>query len=246
MLPDVKGTVAAMEAFDQLKRDVLKEQDKATINGKETITRSGFSKIAIAFGVTTEVHVTGREIFETSRGKGYTVYAKARATARSGRYAEANSSCSSTEWGLTETLPDEFVVDGTAGTRATNRAIANLCGGGILSKEEMREKNAFKPAAPAPGPQPAKPVPQQDMKPKNPEEPASLDQKNYLLGLAHKKWGKDLYKAQLSTLMAYYFDTTKKPHTDEDHLNKGSCHDLIEALKSLDADSYVKSLEVKG
>jgi hypothetical protein len=77
-----------------------------------------------------------------------------------------------------------------------------------------------------------------------PEDKASVKQMNYLLGLAHAKYGAAMYKAPLTSLMGMYFDLTKKAHKDVEHLTNQEAHDLIEALKAPDSEAYVKSLEV--
>lgn len=133
MVPDIKQTKASIEAFDQLKNNLLElGKDKVVIGDKLAITRAGFSKIALAFNISTSIV----KIERTNTDSDYIVYAVARATAPNGRYAEGNASCSASEF-TNKIQATIHNVDSKAVTRATNRSIANLVGGGILSKEEL-------------------------------------------------------------------------------------------------------------
>ena len=160
VVPNVGRAKEAMQAFERLKSELLEDKDKAEIKGKETITRSGFSKIAIAFGVSTNIEKITRLKVEGN----YIVHVVARATAPNGRYAEANASCDTAEF---KNTADATVhnIESKAGTRATSRAIANLVGGSILSAEEFRDEDG-KPAQ---------------------SEPASEKQLAYLRSLASRK-----------------------------------------------------------
>ena len=133
IVPDVEKAVEAMNAFEDLKSKLLVEgKDKVQIGGRLAITRSGFSKIALAFGLSTEI----TKISRIKTGDYYCAHVIARAYASNGRYAEGSASCDSTEFrgSIAGTTHN---IESKAATRATNRAIANLVGGGILSKEEL-------------------------------------------------------------------------------------------------------------
>jgi hypothetical protein len=133
-MEQVERAKASMEAFNKLKSDILKEDiDKVTIGKKEAITRSGFSKIALAFNLNTEIVKINRI---PEKGN-YTVHVTARASTQYGRYAEATASCEAREFGSGGIIATTHNIEAKAATRATNRAIANLVGGGILSKEEL-------------------------------------------------------------------------------------------------------------
>lgn len=235
VVPDVKQAKAAMEAFDTLKRDMLTEkQDYVTIQGKLAITRAGFSKIALAFKLNTEII----DIKRVKTADDYIVHAIARASQNNGRFATANASCSISELKGGKIAATVANVEAKAGTRATSRAIANLVGGGVLSVEELQDDaDSVKPSqtqSPTGGGlQPP---------PGDPNADATYKQKNYLLGLAHKKWSKSTYEASLTALMAYYFDTAGRPHTDVDHIKAQDCSILIDALQAPDAELYIKAL----
>ncbi|MEM3489816.1 MAG: hypothetical protein QXO75_09230 [Nitrososphaerota archaeon] len=130
--PDVEGTVEALEAFQRLKQSVLDQNDIVEINGKKYIKRSGWRKIALAFNISTEVVTIEREKI----GETYVIRVKARASAPNGRVSEEVGICDSTEFtgGLKPTYHN---IESKAATRAINRAISNLVGGGEVSAEEV-------------------------------------------------------------------------------------------------------------
>ena len=140
----VDRAVRSMAAFNKLKTEILVEgYDKVTIGKKEAITRAGFSKIALAFNLNTEI----KHITRVPSKDNYTVHATARASTQYGRYAEATASCEAKEFGTGNILATTHNIEAKAATRATNRAIANLVGGGILSKEELEGEDGKSPLA---------------------------------------------------------------------------------------------------
>jgi hypothetical protein len=134
VVPDLNRVAAAMSALERLKSDILvQDQDKVTIKDKMAITRSGFSKLCVAFGISTSI----TKIQRIKTADDYIVHVVARASLPNGRYSEANASCAMSEFNggrIDGTLAN---VEAKAGTRATSRSIANLVGGGFLSEEEM-------------------------------------------------------------------------------------------------------------
>ncbi len=135
VLPDVKFAVEAMKLFQQMKKDLLEDDDTVTIGKKEYIKRSGLRKIALAFNLSVEVMETERE----RTGDDWSVRVKARSTTPSGRFCEDVGVCDSDEvrkGGMNPTLHN---VESKATTRAINRAIADLVGGGVVSADELPE-----------------------------------------------------------------------------------------------------------
>lgn len=134
VIPDVVNAKKAMAAFETLKRDMLQDgKDYVHIQGKLAITRAGFSKIALAFRVNTEVI----KITRISTKEDYIVHIITRASMLNGRYTDAIASCSMSEFrdGLIKgTIAN---VEAKAATRSKSRAIADLVGGGVLSVEEL-------------------------------------------------------------------------------------------------------------
>ncbi|MEM3191855.1 MAG: hypothetical protein QW292_07160 [Candidatus Parvarchaeota archaeon] len=130
--PDVEGTVEALNAFQRLKQSVLDQNDIVEIGGRKYIKRSGWRKIALAFNISTEVVTIEREKI----GETYVIRVKARASAPNGRVSEEVGICDSAEFtgGLKPTYHN---IESKATTRAINRAISNLVGGGEVSAEEV-------------------------------------------------------------------------------------------------------------
>ncbi len=119
------------QAFVELKRTILDVTDYQDVAGRKFIKKSGWRRIAAAFGISDEiVHEERREL----DGVGFVWEVTARAIAPNGRYAEGMGSCSSSERKFAHVQHD---VRAMAHTRAKNRAISDLVGGGDVSAEEM-------------------------------------------------------------------------------------------------------------
>ena len=132
--PDVEGTVSALEKFLKLKEEVLQENDTVMISGKKYIKRSGWRKIALAFNVSTEIISVERDYGSDLK----ICHVKARAIAPNGRVSEEIASCDSTEFQGNIKF-SVHNLETKAATRAINRAISNLVGGGEVSAEEIEQ-----------------------------------------------------------------------------------------------------------
>jgi len=137
---DVERLVAIVDAFDKFKAMVLKESDfwLDKKENKKRVKKSGWLKYALACNLNLE-KVDEREVEkETPPGSGnwMTVYHfDYRAIAQTGRYAEGSGSASTTERdGSGKMIHDTRSL---AQTRAMNRAISHLVGGGEVSAEEV-------------------------------------------------------------------------------------------------------------
>ena len=132
--PDVEGTVSALKKFLELKEEVLQENDTVMISSKKYIKRSGWRKIALAFNVSTEIISVERDYGSDLK----ICHVKARAIAPNGRVSEEIASCDSAEFqgNIKFTIHN---VETKAATRAINRAISNLVGGGEVSAEEIEQ-----------------------------------------------------------------------------------------------------------
>ncbi len=120
-IADANTIVEAYREYQLLKTKLLQEIDYQVIRGKKYIKKSGFRKLSTAFGISTSVVREARLNLE-----GYFVYEiTVRATASSGRFTEACSSCASNERDFSHIEND---VRATAQTRGSNRAIADLIG----------------------------------------------------------------------------------------------------------------------
>mgnify|MGYP006273315195 CR=1 FL=1 len=168
---ELEEVAEVYETFENMKNNLLKGADKQTIgsgSSKSTfITKSGWRKIATAFNVSVEVVEKEKTVDDGV----LTWKVKARATANNGKTAESWSACASNESNHMEYLQsvddemkakdDVFKVDGkwrrlkhprevnehdiiaTAETRAKNRAISDLVGGGDVSAEEVTKESVL-------------------------------------------------------------------------------------------------------
>lgn len=129
-IQSVEAIVDAYHEYNKLKQMLLTDSDYQTIKWKTCIKKSGFRKLACAFGISIQVTKENRINFDT-----YFVYeVTCRATSPNGRYIEACASCASNE---KEFSHKENDVRATAQTRASNRSISDLIGGGEVSAEEI-------------------------------------------------------------------------------------------------------------
>lgn len=129
-IQSVEAIVDAYHEYNKLKQMLLTENDYQTIKWKSCIKKSGFRKLACAFGISTEITRENRINFE----KHFVYEVTCRATAPNGRFVEACASCSSIEKEFSHLEND---VRATAQTRASNRAISDLIGWGEVSAEEL-------------------------------------------------------------------------------------------------------------
>jgi len=127
----IEKTLEALRRFEEFKRRVLNEDDYAVIKGKKFVKKSGWLKYALACSLSLEKRDEREEI----RDDGTRVYHYTyRAIAPSGRFADAVGSASSDERDFAHEIHD---VRALAQTRAMERAISNLVGGGELGAEEL-------------------------------------------------------------------------------------------------------------
>jgi len=133
MLTPVSDIVAIKEQFlqyEKLKASLLTSDDIVTIQGKNRIKKSGFRKLATAFGISVDIIKEEKEMTDSW----FIRHITAKAIAPNGRYATCCASCSSSEKTFNKLEND---VRATAQTRASNRAIADLIWAGEVSAEEI-------------------------------------------------------------------------------------------------------------
>ena len=148
-----------IKAFDYFKSKVLTDRDFCEIQNKPYVKKSGWSKYALACNVSTEVK---DERFEERNGSRIYHFTYRAIHLPSGRYAEAVGSASEAEkkrWNH-----PEHDIRTLAQTRAFNRSISNLVGGGEVSAEEMQTNN------PNPRPSPVREVPVRQVNVSQPTE----------------------------------------------------------------------------
>lgn len=122
-----------IKAFDYFKANALSKNDVVEIQGKPFVKKSGWSKYALACNVSTELR---DERVEERNGHRIYHFTYRAIHLPSGRYADAVGTASEAEK-KTWNHP-EHDIRTLAQTRAFNRAISNLVGGGEVSAEEMR------------------------------------------------------------------------------------------------------------
>lgn len=133
-----------MQTFDQLKSQLLGENDFQGISGKNFVKKSGWRKLALAFNISDEVVSEERKTYKTPTGYYFVFEVTAKAIAPNGRFSTATASCASNERKFAHLDHD---VRATAHTRAKNRAISDLIGGGEVSAEEIVAESGFAPKA---------------------------------------------------------------------------------------------------
>lgn len=165
VLPAMSGD-QALEVWSQyqdLINKVCTPEDYQEIQGKKMRKKSGWRKIATFFNLSTSI--VSQERHDYPNGDfSYSFVCKA--SAPNGRSAEGTGSCSAFEkatlkdgkfynWdkyskSLKEATPNSVHnVMTTAETRATNRAISNLVGGGEVSADEVTGDSYYDDEPPA-------------------------------------------------------------------------------------------------
>ena len=137
------------QKFQEFKVSVLTDEDKEPIKGKPYVRKTGWRKIGRLFGLSEEILSSRREV--DPDGTKRWIY-KVRVKSETGMFADAEMSCDTQEafaWNDKEAykLPfkerrypkPESAIMAMAQTRAYNRAISDLVGGGESSAEEMSE-----------------------------------------------------------------------------------------------------------
>lgn len=134
-----KEAKEAWQSYLKLKEAVQDKEDIQMIKTKEGVRpflkKSYWRKIATFFNISVKVAEERREDI----GKNIAFHFICKAIAPNGRFAIGAGSCDVFEKGYRNTFHN---VRATAETRAFNRAVSNLVGGGEVSAEEMvQEEN---------------------------------------------------------------------------------------------------------
>jgi len=133
--------VEAMRRFEAIKAALLvRDRDTYTIEGQERIRKSGWRKLALAFGISDEIVEERLERDPIHVGE-MTWHVRVRCWARGGRRAEGVGSASSRERKFAHLEHDLHAL---AHTRAKNRAIADMLGSSdLIAEEEPEAVNMF-------------------------------------------------------------------------------------------------------
>jgi len=128
--------VSAMARFEDIKQRLLvRDRDTYTIEGQERIRKSGWRKLALAFGISDEI-VREDVVHDTTDPSYLCVHTRVKAWARGGRTVEGTGTASSRERKFAHLEHDLHAL---AHTRAKSRAIADMLGSSDLIAEELEE-----------------------------------------------------------------------------------------------------------
>lgn len=122
--------VLAWENYQELKTKLLDSNDYQKIQDRQYIKKSGWRKLQTAFGISDELIKEERKDYKTY----FAFEITTKVSAQNGRSAFGVGSCASNERRFAH---PEHDVRSTAHTRAKNRAISDLIGGGEVSAEEV-------------------------------------------------------------------------------------------------------------
>lgn len=139
----LERTLEALKRFQEFKEKALGDEDYVTIQNKKRVKKSGWLKYALACSLSLEK----REEREDRRDDGEIIFHYTyRAIATNGRFADAAGSASSDEREFAHEIHD---IRALAQTRAMERAISNLVGGGEIGAEEISGEPSQAPPPPA-------------------------------------------------------------------------------------------------
>jgi hypothetical protein len=136
---NVKDAVAAWSEFENLKKKLLTKEDYYLVKGpvpKLVPRRTGWRKLALFFGISSDIIEERR--WERAGNFGYDMMVVAMAP--NGQHMVGVGTCDAKELkesGQGKVPVSEHNARSKAHTRATNRAVADLIGGGELSAEEV-------------------------------------------------------------------------------------------------------------
>ena len=136
----------AWKKYEALKAKIVTENDVQKIQGKDFLKKSYWRKIATFFNLSLECVAEERVL----SGEVVIYSLTYKAIAPNGRFSYGDGACASDEKGLDKT---EHNTRAIAHTRAFNRAVSNLVGGGEVSAEEMPVESSPSTKKQSPEPQ---------------------------------------------------------------------------------------------
>lgn len=165
VMPAVNAAAAieAWKAYEALKKAIITPEDIQPIQGKQFLKKSYWRKVATFFNLSVDIVTEKKEELEHGNT---TYHFVCKATAPNGRFAIGAGSCNIyekskwdeksgvwlTAYGKTSEPNSIHNARATAETRAWNRAVSNLVGGGEVSAEEVQEIREEKHQASEPDP----------------------------------------------------------------------------------------------
>jgi hypothetical protein len=147
---DVNRLAEAFRTFQEFKQRLLTKDDSITIAGRQYLKKSAWRKWALACGVSDDIVSFERVPAQGKDPEGnfsYRVLVRA-FHEKSGRSSAGVAVASRNE--KKDWAHEEHDVFTLAHTRAKNRAIADLVGGGEVSAEEMTPGTSNQPEGPVP------------------------------------------------------------------------------------------------
>ena len=128
--------IQAWQDFQALKSVLLTEDDwYSPTQGKQAIRKSGWRKMAVAFGLSDEI--ISEKLEWDLDAKNWTWRITVRVTHRTGRTTEGVGACSTKEHKFVHAEHDTYAM---AHTRAKSRAIADMLGAADQVAEEATEE----------------------------------------------------------------------------------------------------------
>lgn len=128
-----KQALEVWKEYQVLKNEIATPDDVQIIGDKKFYKKSYWRKIATFFNLSVEII---EEKIEPIGDTNLVYHFTQKVTAPNGRYAYGTGSCDRLEKGRMNTIHNTRT---TAETRAFNRAVSNLVGGGEVSAEEMTD-----------------------------------------------------------------------------------------------------------
>ncbi len=136
VLPAVSPEAAkeAWKKYQELKEAIKTPEDIQHIQGKDFLKKSFWKKCATFFNLSVEMVSENRTSESDGSVTFETIY---KATAPNGRSCTGDGACNTREKGRDNSVHN---TRSTAHTRASNRAISNLVGGGEVTADEITEE----------------------------------------------------------------------------------------------------------
>ena len=200
--------VRAMRSFEELKAKLLTAIDYYNPDGRgDRIRKSGWRKLALAFGISDEIVEERLERDPIHVGE-MTWHVRVRCWARGGRRAEGVGSASSRERKFAHVEHDLHAL---AHTRAKSRAIADMLGSSDLVAEEMEEPDHPSPPPQAPQPGTVKPPVQPG------QQRVDAGQRAILVRFLENVLADDLMdKIRIEELGDWIWVTLPRPYTEDE------------------------------
>lgn len=139
-LGDIAGAKHAISQYEKLKAAIIQPSDIQHIQGRDFLKKTFWRRVAFCFGLSLELVREERLLLDDGVTAGKLAYRVTyRAVAPNGRSMDGDGMMVYGEKGQTV----EHNIRAIAHTRAKNRAISDLVGGGEVSAEEMGDDAAY-------------------------------------------------------------------------------------------------------